>query len=55
MLLESAATGTEMPSHKTDQFLFWTMAELSTAGSETSAVAAQSEWQEHIRAEIVEV
>ncbi|KAM1160019.1 hypothetical protein ACFX13_033867 [Malus domestica] len=63
MILESAATSTEMPSHKTDQFILDNCKTIYFAGSETTALSAswtlmllalQPEWQERVRAEIVE-
>ncbi|VVA14483.1 PREDICTED: cytochrome [Prunus dulcis] len=64
MILESAASSTEMPSHKTDQFILDNCRTIYFAGSETTALAAswtlmllalQPEWQDRVRAEIFEV
>lgn len=64
MILESASSSTEMPSHKTDQFILDNCRTIYFAGSETTALAAswtlmllalQPEWQDRVRAEIFEV
>lgn len=67
MILESAATdSTDMPQyrHKTDRFILDNCRNIYFAGSETTALTVSwalmllslhPEWQERIRAEIVEV